>query len=59
MVKLVLTFPISTATTKQALSAMNVIKTDLFFLSDVMMLFIERDFSATISTDSIIDDFED
>ena len=65
MVKLVLTFLISTATTKQALSTINVIKTDLRnkmeddFLSDVMMLFIERDFSATISTDSIIDDFED
>ena len=65
MVKLVLTFPISTATTKQALSAMNVIKIDLRnkmeddFLLDVMMLFIERDFSATISTNSIIDDFED
>ena len=55
-----LTFPISTTTTKQALSAINVIKIDLFFfLSDVMMLFIERDFSAIISTDSIIDDFED
>ena len=29
------------------------------FLSDAMMLFIERDNAATISTDSIIDDFED
>ena len=29
------------------------------FLSDAMMLFIERDIAATISTDSIIDDFED
>ena len=44
---------------------MNVIKTDLRnkmedkFLSDVMMLFVERDISATISTNSIIDDFED
>ena len=44
---------------------MNVIKTDLRnkmedeFLSNVMMLFIERDISATISTDSIIVDFED
>ncbi|KAL4626964.1 hypothetical protein ACB092_05G133700 [Castanea dentata] len=45
-------------------SAMNVIKTDLRnkmedeFLLDAMMLFIERDIAATISTDSIIDDFE-
>ena len=44
---------------------MNVIKTDLRnkmedeFLSDTMMLSIERDIAATISTDSIIDDFED
>ena len=29
------------------------------FLSDVMVLFIERDIVETISTDSIIDDFED
>ena len=65
MVKLVLTLPISIATTERAFSAMNVIKTDFRnkmedeFLSDTMMLFIERDIAATISTDSIIDDFED
>ena len=65
VVKLVLTLPVSTATTERAFSAMNVIKTDLRnkmedeFLSDTMMLFIERDIAATISTDSIIDDFED
>ena len=65
VVKLVLTLPISTATTKRTFSAMNVIKLDLrnkmedeFFL-DAMILFIERDIAATISTDSIIDDFED
>ena len=64
-VKLVLTLPIFTATTEQAFSAMNVIKTDLRnkmedeFLSNTMMLFIERDIAATISMDSIIDDFED
>ena len=65
MVKFVLTLLVSTATTEQAFSAMNVIKIDLrnkmedeFFL-DAMMLFIERDIAATISTDSIIDDFED
>ena len=44
---------------------MNVIKTDLRnkmedeFLLDAMMLYNERDIAATISTDSIIDDFED
>ncbi|KAK4602034.1 hypothetical protein RGQ29_011206 [Quercus rubra] len=65
VVKLVLTLPVSTATIERAFSAMNVIKTNLRnkmedeFLSDTMMLFIERDIAATISTDSIIDDFED
>ena len=65
VVKLVLTLPISTATTERAFSTMNVIKTDLRnkmedeFLSNTMMLFIERDIAATISMDSIIDDFED
>ena len=65
VVKLVLTLPISTTTTERAFSAMNVIKTDLRnkmedeFLSNTMMLFIERDIAVTISTDSIIDDFED
>ena len=65
MVKLVLTLPISIATTERAFSAMNVIKTDLRnkmedeFLSDTMMLFIERDIAMTISMDSIIDNFED
>ena len=64
-VKLVLTLPVSTTTTERAFSAMNVIKTDLCnkmedeFLSDAMMLFIERDIAVTISTDSIIDNFED
>ena len=65
VVKLVLTLPISIATTEQAFSAMNVIKTDLCnkmedeFLSDTMMLFIERDIAATISMNLIIGDFED
>ena len=65
VVKLVLTLPISTATTERAFSTMNVIKTDLRnkmedeFLSNTMMLFIEMDIAATISMDSIINDFED
>ena len=62
--KFVLILPVSTTTTERAFSAMNVIKIDLCnkmedeFLSDAMMLFIERDIAATISTYSIIDDFE-
>ena len=65
VVKLVLTFSVSTTTTERAFSTMNGIKTDLRnkmkdeFLSDAMKLFIERDIAVTISTDSIIDDFED
>ena len=56
VVKLVLTLPVSTTTTERAFSAMNVIKTNLRnkmedeFLSNAMMLFIERDIAATIST---------
>ena len=56
VVKLVLTLPISTTTTERAFSAMNVIKTNLRnkmedeFLSNAMMLFIERDIATTIST---------
>ena len=43
---------------------MNVIKTNFHnkmddeFFTKVMMLFIEKDITATISTDLIIDDFE-
>ena len=65
VVKLVLILPVSTATTKRAFSAMNVIKTELRnkmedeFLLNAMMLFIDKDIAATISTDSIIDDLED
>ena len=65
VVRLVLTLPFSNATTKRTFSAINVIKIDLCnkmedaFLSDAMMLFIERDIIATISMNSIIDDFED
>ena len=60
-----LTLPVSIATTERLFSSMNVIKTDFRnkiedeFLSDAMMLFIERDIVATISMDSIIGDFED
>ena len=56
VVKLVLTLPVSTTTTERAFSAMNVIKTNLRnkmedeFLSNAMMLFIERDIATTIST---------
>jgi hypothetical protein len=65
VVVLVLTFPVSTATTKRAFSTMNIVKTRLHnkiedeFLTYSLMLYIEREIAATFSTDSIIDDFRD
>ena len=63
--RLVLTLPISTATTERAFSAMKVVKTNLRnkmendFLTDSLMLYIEKDIASTFNLDSIIDDFED
>jgi hypothetical protein len=65
VIVLVLTLPVSTATTEQAFSAMNIVKTRLRnkiedeFLTDSLMVYIEREVAATISIDSIIDDFRD
>ena len=65
IVRLVLTLPVSTATTKRAFSAMKVVKTNLRnkmendFLTDFLMLYIEKDIASTFSLDSIVDDFED
>ena len=63
--RLVLTLPVSTTTTKRAFSAMKVVKTNLRnkmkndFLTDSLMLYIENDIASTFSLDSIVDDFED
>ena len=63
--RLVLTLPVSTTTTKRAFSAMKVVKTNLRnkmendFLTDSLMLYIEKDIASTFSLDSIVDDFED
>ena len=60
-----LTLPISTATTERAFSAMKVVKTNLRnkmennFLTDSLMLYIEKDIASTFSLDLIVDDFED
>jgi hypothetical protein len=65
VVVLLLTLPISTATTERAFSTMNIVKTRLRnkiedeFLTDSLMLYIEKEIAATLSTDSIIDDFRD
>jgi hypothetical protein len=60
---LLLTLPVSTTTTERAFSVMNITKTMLRnkiedeFLTDSLMLYIEKEITATLSTDSIIDDF--
>jgi hypothetical protein len=60
-----LTLPIPTATSKRAFSAMNIVKTRLRnkikdeFVTDSLMVYIEREVIVTISIDSIIDDFQD
>ncbi|XP_075654760.1 uncharacterized protein LOC142624919 [Castanea sativa] len=65
MVRLVLTLPVSTATTERAFSAKKVVKTNLRnkmendFLTDSLMLYVEKDIISTFSLDSIADDFED
>ena len=65
IVRLVLTFSISTTTTEWAFSAMKVVRTNLWnkmendFLMDSLMLYIEKDIVSTFSLDSIVDNFED
>ena len=63
--RLVLTLLVSATTTEQTFSAMKVVKTNLQnkmendFLTDSLMLYIEKDIVLTFNLDSIIDDFED
>ena len=64
IVRLVLTLPVFTATTERAFSVMKVVKTNLRnkmendFLTDSLMLYIEKDIDSTFSLDSIVNDFE-
>ena len=64
MIVLVLTLPVSTATAEQSFSAMNIVKTRLrskmedAFLSDALMVFIEREIAKSLSIDAIIEGFE-
>ena len=59
-----LTLQVSTATTEQAFSIMKVVKTNLRnkmendFLTDSLMLYIEKDITSTFSLDSIVDDLK-
>ncbi|XP_052185253.1 uncharacterized protein LOC127796889 [Diospyros lotus] len=63
LIRLVLTLPVSTATTERAFSAMKLLKTTLRnkmeddFLADCMTLYIERELALTIDVDSVVDEF--
>ncbi|XP_020253916.1 uncharacterized protein LOC109830977 [Asparagus officinalis] len=64
VIVLVLTLPVSTATAERSFSAMNIVKTRLrskmedAFLSDALMVFIEREIAKSLSIDDIIEDFK-
>ncbi|XP_021832640.1 zinc finger MYM-type protein 1-like [Prunus avium] len=64
LIRLVLTLPVSTATTERAFSCMRIIKNRLRsticdeFLADCMILHIEREFANTIDNASIIEEFK-
>jgi len=59
-----MTLPVSTATTERSFSAMKIIKTRLInkmgsgFLNATMAVYIEREISASISSELVIDDFK-
>ncbi|KAL5754155.1 hypothetical protein ACOSP7_022375 [Xanthoceras sorbifolium] len=63
LIRLVLTLPVSTATTERAFSAMKLVKTPLRskmeddFLTDCMVIYIEREIADTIDLEHIIDEF--
>ena len=63
MIRLVLTLPVSTATSERAFSAMKIVKTRLRnkmedeFLADNLVVNIEREIAETFSSDSILKDF--
>jgi len=62
LIHLVLTLPVSTATTEQVFSTMKHVKTMLHnkieeeFLANSMMIYIERKLAEDINSDSIIDE---
>ena len=63
LISLVLTLPVSTATIERAFLAMKLIKTSLRskmeneFFSDCMVIYIEREITDLVDSDSVIDDF--
>ncbi|XP_015955548.1 uncharacterized protein LOC107479943 [Arachis duranensis] len=64
LIRLVLTLPVSTATTERTFSAMKIVKTRLRskiadeFLADNLVIYIEKELAAIFDTNSIIDDFK-
>ncbi|XP_021801279.1 zinc finger protein 862-like [Prunus avium] len=65
VVVLVLSLPVSTATAERSFSAMRIVKTRLRnkmedeFLTDSLIMYIEREIAEKFSIDSIIDSFQD
>ncbi|XP_074314531.1 uncharacterized protein LOC141649749 [Silene latifolia] len=64
LIRLILTLPVSTATTERAFYAMKIMKTRLRnkmedkFLADSPVIYIEREISKSFSLETIIDDFK-
>ena len=64
LIRLVLTLPVSTATTERAFSAMKIVKTRLrnkmedAFLADNLVMYIEKEIVQEFDTDSVIDYFQ-
>ena len=64
LIRLVLTLPVSAATSERAFSAMKVVKTRLRnkledeFLIDCLIIYIEREIALEFTTDKLIDDFD-
>nr|GEU67671.1 zinc finger MYM-type protein 1-like [Tanacetum cinerariifolium] len=63
LIRLVLTLPVSTVSVERAFSAMKIVKNRLrnkmgdVFLSDNLVLYIEKDIAETFSLDSVLDGF--
>jgi hypothetical protein len=64
LIWLVLTLPVSTATTERAFSAMKLVKTRLQsrmedeFLRNCLITYIEKEIAIQFATDKLIDDFD-
>jgi len=63
LIRLILTLPVSTATTERAFSAIKIVKTRLRsrmeddFLANYLIVYIEKEIAERFTIDMIIDDF--